>query len=78
MCKTIGVVEKINDNSSICLIRSKRVGRESSICISYRHAYENELIGKKVVVLEEDINPRMETKESYPYVAKKVLILRER
>lgn len=78
MCKTIGVVEKINDNSSICLIRSKRVGRESSICISYKLADKNELIGKKVVVLEEDINPRMETKVSYPYVAKKVLILRER
>jgi hypothetical protein len=78
MCKTIGVVEQLNDNSSICLIRSKRVGRESSICISYKMADEKELIGKKVVVLEEDLNTQMETKALCPYVAKKLQVLRER
>ena len=34
MCKTIGVVEKIEGNDSICYIRSKRKGRESNICLS--------------------------------------------
>jgi len=72
MCKTIGTVEQINDNSSICLIRSNRSGRESSICMSFKKAEEKGLIGKKVVVLEEVQNTNPDTKALYPFFAIKL------
>lgn len=64
MCKTIGVVESIKDNPSICLIRSKRVGHEKSICLS---TIAKGLVGKKVVVIKEAINTNSKTQELYPY-----------
>jgi hypothetical protein len=66
MCKTIGVVERIRDNPSICVIRSKRVGHESSICLS---AKAKGLVGKKVVIIKEELNTNPNTKESYPFIA---------
>lgn len=66
MCKTIGVVESIKDNPSVCLIKSKRVGHESSICLS---AKAKELVGKKVVIIKEELNTNPTTKELYPYFA---------
>ena len=75
MCKTTGYVEQIAGNNSICLIRSKRPGHETNVCISKGYAIENNLIGKKVVVMEEIKNEFPETKEIYSYIAKKVLSL---
>ena len=69
MCKTIGVVEDIKDNPSICLIRSKRVGHELSICLS---AKAKGLVGKKIVIIEEEQNTNPNTKELYPYFATKI------
>lgn len=67
MCKTIGVVEKVEGNDSIYIINSKRKGRESNICLSA--SKYKELIGKRVVVLEELINTMTETNNQYPYFA---------
>lgn len=69
MCKTIGVVESIKDNPSICLIRSKRVGHETSICLS---TTAKGLVGKKVVVIKEAINTNPKTQELYPYFVTKL------
>ena len=69
MCKTIGVVESIKDNPSICLIRSKRVGHETSICLS---TIATGLVGKKVVVIKETINTNSKTQELYPYFVTKL------
>lgn len=69
MCKTIGVVEEIKDNPSICLIRSKRVGHESSISLS---AKAKGLVGKKVVIIKEELNTNPNTKELYPFFATKL------
>ena len=69
MCKTIGVVESIKDNPSICLIRSKRVGHETSICLS---TIAKGLVGKKVVVIKEAINTNTKTHELYPYFVTKL------
>jgi hypothetical protein len=69
MCKTIGVVESIKDNPSICLIRSKRVGHETSICLS---TIAKGLVGKKVVVIKEAINTNSKTQELYPYFVTKL------
>lgn len=73
MCKTIGIVEKIENNESICMIRSKRPGHEANICLSAEYAKENDLVGKKVVVLDEVKNEYPETKEIYSYIALNVL-----
>ena len=70
MCKTIGVVEKIKGDDSICFIRSKRKGRESNICLSAQKY--KKLIGKMVVVLEEDDNTNTATNKQYPYFATKL------
>ena len=70
MCKTIGIVEKIEGNDSICYIRSKRKGRESNICLSTQKY--KKLIGKNVVVLEESDNTNEGTKKLYPYFAIKL------
>lgn len=71
MCKTFGIIERIEGNDSICVIRSKRIGRESNICLSAKYANDKGLIGKKVVVIEECVNKNPETKELYPYFATK-------
>ena len=71
-CKTIGTIEKIEGNEAICVIKSKRPGRESCICISAKYAISKQLIGKKIVVLEESENTNSATKEEYPYFATKV------
>lgn len=73
LCKTIGIVEKIENNESICMIRSKRPGHEANICLSAEYAKENGLIGKKVVVLDEVKNEYPETKDIYSYIALNVL-----
>mgnify|MGYP006916088339 CR=1 FL=1 len=70
--KTFGTVEPIEGNDSICVIKSKRPGRESCICISAKYASRENLIGKKVVVIEESPNTNTETKVEYPYSATKV------
>lgn len=70
MCKTIGVVEKIEGNNSICVIKSKRKGREFNICLSAQK-YKN-LIGQSVVVLEETNNTNAGTNKQYPYFATKL------
>ena len=72
MCKTFGVIERIDGNDSICVIKSKRVGRETNICLSAKYAIDKGLIGKKVVVLEEDANNNPETKEQYPFFAVRI------
>ena len=71
-CKTFGTVEKIEGNESICVIKSNRPGRESCICISAKYATSKGIIGKKVVVIEEDLNTNTATKVEYPYFATKV------
>ena len=71
-CKTFGIVEKIEGNESICVIKSKRSGRESCICIPTKYAISKGLIGKKVVVIEESLNINTATKLDYPYFATKV------
>ena len=71
MCKTIGVVELIDENSPICLIRSKRVGHELNTCLSSKYAKDKNLVGKKVVVLEVSKNINPETKQSFPFFATK-------
>lgn len=71
MCKTFGIVERIEGNESICVIKSKRIGRESNICLSAKYANDKGLIGKKVVVIEESVNKNSETKGIYPYFATK-------
>ena len=71
-CKTIGVVELINENSPICIIRSKRPGHESNTCVSAKFVKEKELIRKKVVIIEEKINNNPQTKNQYPYIATKI------
>lgn len=68
-CKTFGTVEKIEGNESICVIKSKRPGRESCICISAKYATSKGMIGKKVVVIEESPNTNIATKVEYPYFA---------
>ena len=70
--KTFGIVEPIEGNDSICVIKSKRPGRESCICISAKYASGKNLIGKKVVILEESNNTNPSTKEAYPYFAAKI------
>ena len=70
--KTFGTVEPIGGNDSFCVIRSKRPGRESCICISAKYASGKNLIGKKVVVLEESNNTNPSTKEAYPYFSAKI------
>ena len=55
------------------MIRSKRPGHEANICLSAEYAKENDLIGKKVVVLDEVKNEYPETKEIYSYIALNVL-----
>lgn len=71
-CKTFGTIEKIEGNESICVIKSKRPGRESCICISAKYASSKNLIGKKIVVLEESENTNSSTKVAYPYFAAKI------
>lgn len=71
-CKTFGNVEKIEGNESICVIKSKRPGRESCICISAKYAISKGIIGKKIVVLEESPNTNTATKVEYPYFATKI------
>ena len=71
-CKTFGTVEKIEGNDSICVIKSKRPGRESCICISADYANSKDLIGKKVVVIEERKIIDTATKASYPYFASRI------
>jgi len=68
-CKTFGVVEKIEGNESICVIKSNRLGRESCICISSKSAMGMGIIGKKVVVIEESLNTNPLTRVEYPYYA---------
>ena len=68
-CKTFGVIEKIEGNESICVVKSKRLGRESCICISSKSATNMGIIGKKVVVIEESLNTNPLTKVEYPYYA---------
>lgn len=70
--KTFGTVEPIEGNDSICVIKSKRPGRESCICISAKYASGKNLIGKKVVILEEFQNTNPSTKDAYPYFAAKI------
>lgn len=70
--KTFGTIEPIEGNDSICVIKSKRPGRESCICISAKYASGKNLIGKKVVILEESNNTNPSTKEAYPYFAAKI------
>ena len=72
MCKTFGVIERIDGNDSICVIKSKRTNRESNICLSYKYAKSKGLIGKKVIVLEEETNNNPETKELYPFFAVRI------
>lgn len=71
-CKTFGTVEKIEGNETICVIKSKRPGRESCICISAKYATSKGMIGKKVVVIEESPNTNIATKVEYPYFATKI------
>lgn len=71
-CKTFGTIEKIEGNESICIVKSKRPGRESCICISAKDAISKQLIGKKIVVLEESENPNSAIKAEYPYFAVKI------
>lgn len=70
-CKTFGIVEEVEENESICVIKSKRPGRESCICISSKLATSKGIIGKKVVVIEESPNTNNTTKVEYPYFATK-------
>ena len=72
MCKTFGVIERIDGNDSICVIRSKRTGREANICLSAKYANDKGLIGKKVVILEEGANKNPDTNGIYPYFAIKL------
>ena len=74
-CKTFGIIEKIDGNESICVVKSKRPGRESNICISTRYAISKQLIGKKIVVLEESENTNSSTKIEFPYFATKIQTL---
>lgn len=71
-CKTFGTIERIEGNESICVIKSKRPGRESCICISADYVTSKDLIGKKVVVIEEKKNIDTATKEVYPYFASRI------
>ena len=71
-CKTFGTIEKIEGNESICIVKSKRPGRESCICISAKDAISKQLIGKKIVVLEESENTNSAIKAEYPYFAVKI------
>ncbi len=71
-CKTFGVVELLNENSPICIIRSKRPGRESNTCVIAKYVKEKELIGKTVVIIEEEANNNPQTRNQYPYLAKKI------
>lgn len=50
MCKTFGVIERIEGNDSICVIKSKRKGREANICLSAKYANDKGLIGKKPAI----------------------------
>ncbi|MBR1410494.1 MAG: hypothetical protein IJ580_05280 [Prevotella sp.] len=74
-CKTFGTIEKIEGIESICVIKSKRPGRESCICISAKYSISKNLIGKKIVVLEESDNTNSSTKVAYPYFATKIELL---
>ena len=71
-CKTFGIIEKVEGNESICVIKSKRPERESCICISADYATNKDLIGKKVVVIEERKNIDTATKAVYPYFASRI------
>ena len=73
--KTFGIVENVEGNDSVCVIKSKRPKRESCICMSANYAKEKGLIGKKVVVMEEKLNKKSESKELFPYFASKTLSL---
>ena len=73
--KTFGIVEYVEGNDSVCVIKSKRPKRESCICMSANYAKEKGLIGKKVVVMEEKPNKKPESKELFPYFASKTLSL---
>lgn len=73
--KTFGIVEYVEGNDSVCVIKSKRPKRESCICMSANYAKEKGLIGKKVVVMEEKLNKKSESKELFPYFASKTLSL---
>lgn len=70
MCKTIGVVELINDCQTHCLVRSKRKGFETNYCLLKSFAERKKLIGKKVVVVDYQENTDKNTKENYPFFAK--------
>ena len=71
-CKTFGIVDKIEGSDSMCVINSKRPGRESCICISKNLVISKGLIGKKVVVIEESPNIKAASKVKYPYFATKI------
>lgn len=71
-CKTFGTIERIEGNDSICVIKSKRPGRDSCICISAKYSSSKDLIGKKIVVLEESENTNPSTKADYPYFAARI------
>ena len=70
--KTFGTIERIEGHESICVIKSKRPGRESCICISEKYVSGKGLIGKNIVVLEESENTNSSTKADYPYFAAKI------
>lgn len=70
-CKTIGIIERIDGNDSICVVKSNRIGREANICLSAKFANDKGIIGKKVVVLEEVTNTNPITNGTYPYYATK-------
>lgn len=70
--KTFGVIEVVEGNESICVIRSKRPGRESCVCISAKYVTSKKLIGKKVVIIEESENSNPATQKDYPYFASKI------
>lgn len=74
MCKTIGIVELIENNQTHCLVRSKRKGYESKFCFLKSIAERKKMIGKKVVVTDYQNNTDITTKELFPYFAKVELI----
>ena len=68
MCKTIGIVEKLENNEDLCIIRSVRRGYESCIYMDANEAKSKDLIGKKVAVLSLIKNTNAYN-ETYPYIA---------
>jgi hypothetical protein len=67
MCKTIGIVEELENNKELCIIKSVRKGYES-ILMDANEAKSKELIGKKVAVLRLIKNTNTSC-EKYPYMA---------